>query len=339
MARIFPYATVFAKANWRRLSGPLITLLAVGVLGLLSETALAIPNPPAVLVLVVVIAAFRGGLVSGLLSAAIAWLYIAAFFSLPGQPFRYTAENALRVVVWAIAIPIMAVLVGILKQRALRAAERAATQEHDASFRLLFDNNPLPMWVYDLETLYFLEVNAAAVAHYGYTREEFLTMQMTDLLPADAVPGLLEATSAIPPDRAVLSQWCHCRKDRTIISVQVITHRLSFMGRLAALVVVEDITERKHYEEEIRYLTTHARCLLWHGIVADPRGEGFMHWNTRVFDEAAAQAFVPLDLLPGESYPDAWYRHRLSEDQQLTDTISMAAIRGGQKQSKIYAVQ
>src|SRR6266545_7577253 len=118
--------------------------------------------------------------------------------------------------------------------------------------------------------------------------------------------------------------------DRTIISVQVITHRLSFMGRLAALVVVEDITERKHYEEEIRYLTTHARCLLWHGIVADPRGEGFMHWNTRVFDEAAAQAFVPLDLLPGESYPDAWYRHRLSEDQQLTDTISMAAIRGGQ---------
>src|SRR6266511_139124 len=180
MARIFPYATVFAKANWRHLSGPLMTLAAVSVLGLLSETALAIPNPPAVLVLVVVIAAFRGGLLSVLFSAAIACLYIASFFSLPSQPFRYNAENARRVVVWAIAIPIMAVLVGILKQRAMRAAERAATQEHDASFRLLFDNNPLPMWVYDPEMLYFLEVNAAAITHYGYAREEFLTMQMTD---------------------------------------------------------------------------------------------------------------------------------------------------------------
>lgn len=330
MARIFWHVAVFAKANWRHLSGPLMTLAAVSVLGFLSETALAIPNPPAVLVLVVVIAAFRGGLLSGLFSAAIAWLYIASFFSLPSQPFRYNAENARRVVVWAIAIPIMAVLVGILKQRALRAAERAATKEHDASFRLLFDNNPLPMWVFDCETLYVLEVNAATVAHYGYTREEFLTMQLTDLLPADAVPRFLEATSAMPPDQTVVSQWRHCRKDRTVISVQMSAHRLSFQGRSAALVVAEDISERKRYEEEIRYLTTHARCLLWYGTVVDPHGEGLMHWNTRVFDEAAAQAFVPLDLLPSESYPDAWYRHRLPEDQQLTDTISMAAIRGGQ---------
>src|SRR5689334_4402916 len=103
------------------------------------------------------------------------------------------------------------------------------------------------MWVFDCEMLYFLEVNAAAVTHYGYTRVEFLAMQITDLLPADAVSRFLEVTSALPPDRTVLSQWCHCRKDRTIISVQIMTHRLSFMGRSAALVVAEDITERKHY--------------------------------------------------------------------------------------------
>src|SRR5437879_5807034 len=70
------------------------------------------------------------------------------------------------------------------ERTARRRAEEALRQK-DASFRLLFDSNPLPMWVFDRDTLRFLEVNGAAVAHYGYTREEFLAMRITDIRPPE----------------------------------------------------------------------------------------------------------------------------------------------------------
>ena len=60
----------------------------------------------------------------------------------------------------------------------------------EASFRLLFEDNPLPMWVYDIETLHFLEVNSVAVATYGYSREEFLRMRITDIRPPEDVSRL-----------------------------------------------------------------------------------------------------------------------------------------------------
>ena len=63
-----------------------------------------------------------------------------------------------------------------------RRAERPFRQ-NEKGFRLLFSGNPLPMWVYDLETLYFLDVNDAAVKHYGYSRDEFSKLRITDIRP------------------------------------------------------------------------------------------------------------------------------------------------------------
>jgi PAS domain S-box-containing protein len=78
---------------------------------------------------------------------------------------------------------------------------------------------------------------------------------------------------------------------------------------------------------ELRYVTSHARCLLWHGTVMDTGGgPGSYEWKTRVFDEAAAQAFMPLDVLPQESYTSAWYRHRLPQDQRHTNELSAEAL-------------
>src|SRR5437667_87949 len=67
----------------------------------------------------------------------------------------------------------------------------------DASFRLLFDANPLPMWVYDVASLAFLEVNAAAVEHYGYSREEFLRMKVTALFPPEEDARVREAVARL----------------------------------------------------------------------------------------------------------------------------------------------
>lgn len=103
--------------------GPLLSLLTVALLEVFARTYFPIPNPPAILLITVVYAASCGGVRPGLLSAAIAWLYFAWFFSIPGEPFHYTHENLLRVLVWAVATPLIAVMAGLLKQRSQRAFE------------------------------------------------------------------------------------------------------------------------------------------------------------------------------------------------------------------------
>ncbi len=107
------------------LSGPLLTLGALAGIELLARVAFKIPNPPAILLLVVVFSAFTGGLRPGLISAAIAWMYFAYFFSIPGRPYHYTDEDLRRVMVWAVTTPSIVVMVGLLKGRAEQAFEIA----------------------------------------------------------------------------------------------------------------------------------------------------------------------------------------------------------------------
>jgi light-regulated signal transduction histidine kinase (bacteriophytochrome) len=102
-----------------------LTLGAIVGIELLARVSLKIPNPPALLLFLVVFSAFTGGLRTGLVSAALAWTYFAYFFSIPGQPFHYTAENRLRVMVWAVTTPGIVVMVGQLKRRAEHAFEMA----------------------------------------------------------------------------------------------------------------------------------------------------------------------------------------------------------------------
>ena len=110
------------------------------------------------------------------------------------------------------------------------------------TFSLLFVQNPLPMWIYDLETLSFLEVNDAAVAQYGYTNEEFLRMRIMDIRPSEDVSRLL--TNLQQPRSALehTGGWRHRLRDGTTIDVEVTSHTLKFCGRSAALVVAHNVT-------------------------------------------------------------------------------------------------
>jgi hypothetical protein len=136
-----------------------------------------------------------------------------------------------------------------------------AIRQSEASFRLLFANNPQPMWVYDLETLQFLEVNEATVAHYGYSRDEFLRMRITNIRPPEELPRLLEDLARERPDLQHAGPWKHRRRDGGIIDVEIASHTLEFSGRLAALVVAADITERREAEETLRTRDEHIRQL------------------------------------------------------------------------------
>jgi two-component system cell cycle sensor histidine kinase/response regulator CckA len=124
-------------------------------------------------------------------------------------------------------------------------------KQKDVKFRLLFEDNPLPMWVFDRETLRFLEANHAAVAHYGYTHEEFLGMTIADIRPPEDVPRLKDSV-ANASGLALSGQWRHRLKSGRIIDVEVASHTISYGGQQAVLSVLQDITQRKQLEAQLR---------------------------------------------------------------------------------------
>jgi len=118
-------------------------------------------------------------------------------------------------------------------------------------YRLLFDSNPNPMWVYDLATLEFLAVNEAALEVYGYTRDEFLAMTIKDIRPPEDVPAL-EKRLEEGTELDVPSQWRHREKDGTVIDVEIRSREIELGGRRCRLVLVNDVTERLAAERALR---------------------------------------------------------------------------------------
>jgi len=130
-------------------------------------------------------------------------------------------------------------------------------RDQEASFRKLFLENPQPMWVFDLGDLRFLEVNAATIEHYGYTREEFLSMRVTDIRPPDDVRAFLDEIAVAPALHHSPVAWRHVLKDGRTIEVDITAHRLDFQGRAAMLTAVQDVTERNGLERELRHRAFH----------------------------------------------------------------------------------
>jgi PAS domain S-box-containing protein len=129
-----------------------------------------------------------------------------------------------------------------------------ALRESETRYRSLFESNPLPMWVYDLQTLAFLDINDAAVERYGYSREEFLAMTIKDIRPPEDIASLLENLANLSSEFDAPDLWRHLKKDGTIIDVEVASHVTEFAGRQARLVLANDVTERLRVEAEIRRL-------------------------------------------------------------------------------------
>lgn len=138
---------------------------------------------------------------------------------------------------------------------ALAIERRRAEDElrkNESMLRLLFDHNPLPTWLYEIDTLKFLRVNQAAVRLYGFTAEEFEKMTILEIRPESQRE---KATAYISKMEAEASQhefWLHQRKDGRTFEVEIISHELNYAGRRVRLVVAQDISERKQMEGQLR---------------------------------------------------------------------------------------
>ena len=140
----------------------------------------------------------------------------------------------------------------VFRDVTLRRRAQRQLEESESRYRLLFEANPQPMWVYDSTSLAFLAVNHAAIARYGYTREEFLSMTLRDIRPPEDVPELLEHTRIATQTLHTDGPWRHRTKDGTILFVEIAAHPIQFGDAAACLVMASDVTERQRLEEELR---------------------------------------------------------------------------------------
>jgi len=150
-------------------------------------------------------------------------------------------------------------IVGVLsitRNVTARTAAEQALRESEERYRELFESNPQPMWVYDLETLKIVAVNDASLEQYGYSRAEFLGKSITEIRPDEDVSLLLEA---VERERTGLNRsgvWRHLKKSGEVFSAEIRSHAMLWGGRRAIVVMATDVTARLKAEEEIRNLNS-----------------------------------------------------------------------------------
>ena len=207
------------------------------------------------------------------------------------------AASALLIILLAL---IGGVVVRSMRERAAftkRLAEQTSQlTRSEEQYRLLFDHNPNAMWVYDQSTHVFLAVNEAAIQHYGYTGEEFLSMSRGDLrVHSDSRPP---KRLAIGAETARGQAWNgrHRKKDGSVIDVSVTSHSIVFDGRAARLALALDVTEGRRTEEDLRQSEQRTRLILDNALdaVITMRASGVISdWNTqaeRMFGISRAEA-------------------------------------------------
>jgi diguanylate cyclase (GGDEF)-like protein/PAS domain S-box-containing protein len=130
-------------------------------------------------------------------------------------------------------------------ENALRASEKR--------YRTLFELNPLPMWVYEVDTLRFTDVNDSALRHYGFTRAEFLMLKITDIRPQEEVASVLALVPRIEGNRGP-NVFRHRKKDGTVFETEITSFEFESNARRVRLVIAQDITERRKNAERYRLL-------------------------------------------------------------------------------------
>lgn len=208
---------------------------------------------------------------------------------------------------------------GIMRDVTERKRAEEALIASEYKYRVLFDQNPLPMWIIAYPERRFVDVNEAAILHYGYSREDFLQMSVDDLHPENELFSLKYDLKKGRDGIRNFAARTHIKKDGTEIKVNIISHDIMYENKKAILALANDITEKYLAEEKLQRSHEAMRELASH--LENVREAERTHMAREIHDELGQQ-------LTGLKMDIAWLNRRIkSEDdavnEKMKDTIEL----------------
>jgi two-component system, cell cycle sensor histidine kinase and response regulator CckA len=182
------------------------------------------------------------------------------------------------------------------------------------NYELLFQSLPDPTWVYDLSTLRFLAVNQAAVAAYGYSTEEFLSMSIADIRPNEDVERLIMNVAQVTDGCDHAGVWRHKRKDGSLIDVQITSQVMEFDGRPAEVVVAKNVSGKAYRDERLQVALQGAKLSVWEYNIGDeslswdPVFSGSYGIDRAIFPQNVQEFLQLVDEEYRQSLSDAFYK-------------------------------
>ncbi len=207
----------------------------------------------------------------------------------------------------------------------------------EGHYRLLFDKNPLPAWVFDLDSLAFLAANDTAVRHYGYSRQELLGLTVKDIHPSETIPELLAHLATAPAEGEDRSgDWRHRTRDGAILSVELAWQDVAFAGQRARLLLAQDVTGRKQAEGELhesdrrlRQLAENVRAVFW---MTDARATRLLYVSP-TYEEVWGR---PCEGL--YERPETWQQAIHPDDREGAASTFERFVRDGRAYEQEYRV-
>ncbi|HEV7350928.1 PAS domain S-box protein [Telluribacter sp.] len=204
-----------------------------------------------------------------------------------------------------------------------------ALLDSENKYKSIFYSSPLPKWIYELETLQIQDVNNAAISHYGYSREEFLTMTVKDLRPKEDVGKLIEKLATVENDSIVqFGEWRHIKKNREIISVEVTGHTIEFNGKRCLLVVCNDITEKATIREALSVSNERYKYAI--KATFDAVWDWDLTTDNLLFGDGYKELFG-YGIENEENHIRSWHGHLHPDDRDRVIESINSAIQSGEK--------
>jgi PAS domain S-box-containing protein len=257
------------RNQWAGWSGPILTIVLALLCEALRGTSLRVAGPPALLMPAIVFAGFRGGLVSALASAALAWAYITYFFSGPAL-FHYSRDDLHRVIAWAITMPLTGWMTGVLSRRASQALARAEREvvvreqaeertrveeearAREALLRVVVDHAADAFLLHDTDDEgRILDCNRQACENLGYGREELIGRYPREFDVGLPLEKVLEIGRRVGAGETFSFETRHRRKDGTDFPVEIRVRPFRHAGKRLSVALARDITERKQAEKAL----------------------------------------------------------------------------------------